>query len=742
MRHAPLKYKRKKTFLQKLFSFFPTNKATSTLSLLLILLALPATVLLVSNQTHFLQHAATNGNIYYVSKNGTNADGLSWATAWNELNQINWSIILPGDTIVIDGGTTVCPSNYDFSNHVTNRPGLACGMLYATQLNIQKSGVSGAPITIQLATDSGHNGTAVVFGGRSSMLPYCTQNYTATGTARSDGIVFNTRATGASYITIDGIHRSGIMVYGAQTGVNLISDNSTFDTLRNMEIFDNGIYSTFSGGGYHTDYPGIFLDGSNITIDRTLIHDNGQDEIQDNYTGYGTITHAPMHDMAITDSWLYNHRESPVWPGYPFNSGAEGSSSTDCTHVDGIQIYGGGLDQQRFTVRDSIFGPLLAQGFYPGDAGNASFDNVTITNTLFINALLHNVEGDWNTSQSDTSTPLNWKISNITSYLTQGVDTGEQPHGFGVWGNGHGLTNSIFRGDGWFQRTASFTNTTGGNIAYGGGDPIPGSTVVDPLFIGPLPTNSSPGYSILANADFTPQCSICSGKGSSIHKVQDLLNLIDSLNSTTNLTPTTGISATSQLTPTPTLFLTATPTPVGTTIFSSSAANGVITAPFTVGTDTNGAFVSQSTDTSASGPAAGGEAAYTFTVATSGTYTVGAIVNAADLGSNSVYVNIDSQPTDPTMIWDIPVTTGYQFQLASWRGNGTPDLNQYVPVVFTLSAGTHTLIIRGREANTKFSQVSIQSATSLLTPSPTQSPTPTFTSASTPTPTPKKKHGH
>ena len=42
---------------------------------------------------------------YYVSRNGSNGDGTSWATAWNELNQINWSVIQPGDTILVAEGT-------------------------------------------------------------------------------------------------------------------------------------------------------------------------------------------------------------------------------------------------------------------------------------------------------------------------------------------------------------------------------------------------------------------------------------------------------------------------------------------------------------------------------------------------------------------------------------------------------------------------------------------------------------
>src|SRR5439155_3597370 len=49
------------------------------------------------------QAAGTN---YYVSRSGNNADGRSWATAWNELNQIKWNVVRAGDTISVDGGST------------------------------------------------------------------------------------------------------------------------------------------------------------------------------------------------------------------------------------------------------------------------------------------------------------------------------------------------------------------------------------------------------------------------------------------------------------------------------------------------------------------------------------------------------------------------------------------------------------------------------------------------------------
>src|SRR6266567_1369019 len=108
--------------------------------LLLALLVSKGIYIQVHQKQILTRHAATvNDAIYYDSKNGSNADGLSWSTAWNDVNQINWSVVNPGDTIVIDGGSTACPSNYDFTS---TRPGINCGMLYNSTLTIEKSGTA------------------------------------------------------------------------------------------------------------------------------------------------------------------------------------------------------------------------------------------------------------------------------------------------------------------------------------------------------------------------------------------------------------------------------------------------------------------------------------------------------------------------------------------------------------------------------------------------------------------------
>lgn len=129
---------------------------------------------------------------------------------------------------------------------------------------------------------------------------------------------------------------------------------------------------------------------------------------------------------------------------------------------------------------------------------------------------------------------------------------------------------------------------------------------------------------------------------------------------------------------------------------------GDVTAPFT----TNGGFVSQTVD--ASDVTDGGAAVYGFHIPTAGNYVISANVNAPSTAANSFYVNIDAQPTDPTMIWDAAVGAGFIDQVVSWRGNGTDVSNQFVPAVFSLTAGTHQLIIRGREAGMQLGQITIR----------------------------------
>ena len=142
------------------------------------------------------------------------------------------------------------------------------------------------------------------------------------------------------------------------------------------------------------------------------------------------------------------------------------------------------------------------------------------------------------------------------------------------------------------------------------------------------------------------------------------------------------------------------------------STSGTISAPFFV---TNGTAIVQPAYTSL---AASGQVVYNVNIPTAGNYVVSALVSAPTADNNSFWVNIDAQPADPTMIWDIPVAAGAVSQTVSWRGNGTVSSSspsgltaQFAPKVFNLSAGTHQLIIRGREGKTQLGTITISPTT-------------------------------
>ena len=115
---------------------------------------------------------------------------MSWASAWNELDQIKWGIVKGGDVILLDGGAS------------KTEP-----MVYTTSLKPTVSGEPDNPILIQLSDEVGRNGQVVLFGGNDQLLPECGQlewDGTAHQTAGDVAIMF---ADGVSNIIIDGRKR-------------------------------------------------------------------------------------------------------------------------------------------------------------------------------------------------------------------------------------------------------------------------------------------------------------------------------------------------------------------------------------------------------------------------------------------------------------------------------------------------------------------------------------------------------
>jgi hypothetical protein len=137
-----------------------------------------------------------------------------------------------------------------------------------------------------------------------------------------------------------------------------------------------------------------------------------------------------------------------------------------------------------------------------------------------------------------------------------------------------------------------------------------------------------------------------------------------------------------------------------------NADSGILTPPFVA----VGGIVSQNLLTSLTGS---GEAIYNFTIDIPGDYVVSAMLNAPSDGENSLYINVDGEPTGSFMIWDIPVTSGFTNVTATWRGNATGQ-PQFSPKVFTLTAGTHQLYVRGREPNVQLQSFTIAPAGTLM----------------------------
>jgi hypothetical protein len=123
---------------------------------------------------------------YYVHVGATGSNnGSSWANAWNELNQINWSGIGAGDTIWLAGGT------------------------YATTMNISASGSSGNPIYIRRvqATDSVPVAAA---GWSSSFDSQVVVNVPVGSMTYGIGWAYGAGSGVGNYVTLDGRVDSGI----------------------------------------------------------------------------------------------------------------------------------------------------------------------------------------------------------------------------------------------------------------------------------------------------------------------------------------------------------------------------------------------------------------------------------------------------------------------------------------------------------------------------------------------------
>jgi hypothetical protein len=124
------------------------------------------------------------------------------------------------------------------------------------------------------------------------------------------------------------------------------------------------------------------------------------------------------------------------------------------------------------------------------------------------------------------------------------------------------------------------------------------------------------------------------------------------------------------------------------------------------------------------GNTSGGTASYNVTITNAGNYEIQALVYAPSANANTFLVNIDGQPQNPGMIWDItPLTSGFEERTVSWRGDGSASSDQFVPMIFTLSAGSHQIVFVGGDPGTALASFNlVQVVTTVQSQSPPAAP--------------------
>jgi hypothetical protein len=175
------------------------------------------------------------GSSWYVAKGapGTHTSsctsaGTTWANAWGEMNQINWSCVQPGDTVWLAGGT------------------------YTNGFAVGASGTAAKPIYVArvLSTDTvatSAAGWSAAFDSQ-VLVTNTTANNTNSGCNAGDVLCFN-RTTLGNYTYWDGRVDSGITL---QTS-NIAGLSPTNNTSIGQSAVDIGTGSGASGTGNNHD---------------------------------------------------------------------------------------------------------------------------------------------------------------------------------------------------------------------------------------------------------------------------------------------------------------------------------------------------------------------------------------------------------------------------------------------------------------------------------------------------------
>lgn len=248
---------------------------------------------------------------YHVSGSGNNSGGLTWSSAWNDINQI--TDLTAGDTVYIAAGN------------------------YKGTYTFAASGSSGSPITIKRATTSehgadtgwsnGYDGTVTITGSSGATIFTVSgmNNLVIDGTDNTKFVLNGN--TSANYgVFGNGLSTHSIVIrnitahHFLNTGINF-GLSSGFGN--NVEVANCELYKNGDGVSHETDGSIILLYAKSLGYGRNKIHDNS---IHD-----GCIT----ANLAACDLMTGNINYTDIYNNH-FNSGWTTTSSSDMTHINGI----------------------------------------------------------------------------------------------------------------------------------------------------------------------------------------------------------------------------------------------------------------------------------------------------------------------------------------------------------------------------------------------------------------------
>jgi hypothetical protein len=235
---------------------------------------------------------ALTGEFYVDSAAAAGGDGHAWSTAWKSFSGIDWSLISPGDTVLISGGSFCKP--------------------YKEPLIVGASGVPGKPLTVAKASSTGHNGAVVLDGAGSSgsgvvirdvdyvvVTGLTVRNFTGNGQIRVN------RSAGT-------IVRDNELLVTGHGGVWL--DATQNITLTNNEIYTPSYVSSQTDGIYSQNSRSNLYEGNHIVISNG--EPNGHDDGIQLYRDTDVIIHSNYIEQDNTKS--YNSQG--VWIGEAYGT--------------------------------------------------------------------------------------------------------------------------------------------------------------------------------------------------------------------------------------------------------------------------------------------------------------------------------------------------------------------------------------------------------------------------------------